>query len=424
MVATAKKKATRGKQGPRNGNGRLKLEYVPLAKLKPFKGNPRKNQDAVGEVVRSIEHYGYTNPILVRRANNEVIAGHTRLLALKEKGIDKAPVIYLDMTAKQAHAYGIFDNRSTETTEWDVPKLTDLVEQLTASGVDLENMGFTEEDLAEMQPPTTLEPAPADDVVPDRPKKAKTKPGDLYLLGEHRLLCGDATKAEDVQRVMGGEKPFIMVTDPPYGVEYNPQWRQDAAKAGHLSKARRAVGQVTNDNRDSWKAAYELSQAVVVYVWHASASASAVQFAVDLMECKYEIRNQIIWKKPTFAIGRGAYHWQHEPCWYAVRKGCKSKWCGDRSQSTVWDISNRIVDHTDHGTQKPVECMARPIRNHGDEGDVVYDPFLGSGTTLIAAEKLNRKCYGLEIDPIYCDVIVKRWEDFTGKKAKRQRGAG
>jgi len=161
--------------------------------------------------------------------------------------------------------------------------------------------------------------------------------------------------------------------------------------------------------------AYALFPGAVAYVWHASAG--VVQFAIDLAGAGFEIRSQIVWAKPRFVIGRGHYHWQHEPCWYAVRKGQTAQWAGDRSQSTLWEISNKIEDHTEHSTQKPVECMARPIRNHGKQGDSVYDPFLGSGTSLIAAEGLGRRCVGLELAPKYVDVIVGRWEGFAAAEA-------
>lgn len=204
-----------------------------------------------------------------------------------------------------------------------------------------------------------------------------------------------------------------MVTDPPYGVEYDPGWRQKAAEDGHISYGASRLGNVANDHRDSWLEAFQLFPGSACYVWHASAS--AVRFALDLMEAGFEIRNQIIWAKPTFAISRGHYHWKHEPCWYAVRKGQTSKWCGDRSQSTLWEISNHQGDHTDHGTQKPLECMARPIRNH--EGDV-YDPFVGVGTTIVAAEQLGRICYAIDIDPKWIAVTLQRLTDM-GLEAKQ-----
>lgn len=245
--------------------------------------------------------------------------------------------------------------------------------------------------------------------------------GNLVLKSKHRLLCGDSTKAEDVARLLEGRKPFLMVTDPPYGVEYDPEWRNEAMGEGN-----RSTGKVTNDDIVDWTPAYKLFPGHVAYVWHAGRFAA--DLVVNLRAANFDIRTQIIWCKQHFAIGRGHYHWQHEPCWYAVRKGGSAKWCGDRTQSTRWDINNGLSqggprkaedELTGHGTQKPVECMARPIRNHGGKDDDVYDPFLGSGTTLIAAEQLGRRCFAIEIDPGYCDVAVQRWQNLTGEQAVR-----
>ena len=219
---------------------------------------------------------------------------------------------------------------------------------------------------------------------------------------KHRLLCGDSTKVEDVQCLLGDRTPFIMVTDPPYGVNYDPTFRSE-----------NRTGTVTNDDRASWAEAYELFTGAVAYVWHGNLH--VVTVAADLVQAGFELRSYIVWNKPALVMGRGHYHWQHEPCFYVA---CETaKWCGDRTQSTIWEIDHvhptlGTVDdgETIHGTQKPVECMARPIRNHGDIDDDVSDPFLGSGTTLIAAEQLGRRCYGLEISPAYCDVIVQRWQ--------------
>jgi DNA modification methylase len=254
------------------------------------------------------------------------------------------------------------------------------------------------------------------DDVPPLPEKAVTQLGDLLILGEHRLLCGDSTKAEDVGRLLDGAVPFLMVTDPPYGVEYDPAWRHRSG----LNNSER-VGKVSNDDRVDWTDAYRLFPGHVAYVWHAGRFAA--DLTLNLRDAGFEVRTQIIWRKSRFAIGRGHYHWQHEPAWYAVREGGSAKWCGDRTQSTVWDIDGKDQDaETRHGTQKPVEAMARPVRNHGGKGDDVYDPFLGSGTTVIAAEQLGRRCFAMEVSPQYCDVAVQRWENFTGKKAKRMKG--
>lgn len=237
----------------------------------------------------------------------------------------------------------------------------------------------------------------------------------LILKSRHRLLCGDSTKPENVARLLDGAVPFIMVTDPPYGVEYDPEWRQE------VDGINRSKGKVRNDDETDWTPAYKLFPGHVAYVWHAGIFAA--DLVVNLRDAGFKIRTQVIWRKEQIVLGRGHYHWQHEPCWYAVRDGGSAKWCGDRSQSTIWDIAklhpNRGADgrQTEHGTEKPIECMARPIRNHGDADDAVYDPFLGSGTTLIAAEQLKRRSFGCELSPGYCDVIVARFEKLTGEKA-------
>jgi len=239
--------------------------------------------------------------------------------------------------------------------------------------------------------------------------------------GQHRVLCGDSTSAEAVTRLLspasGIPQPFLMVTDPPYGVEYDPEWR-----AEHDGGGRHATGKVANDDRIDWAPAYALFPGHVMYVWHAGVYAAEV--AVGILATRFQIRGQIIWRKQHFVFSRGAYHWQHEPCWYAVRKGQSAHWRGDRTQSTVWDVPNANphggsgqAEQTGHGTQKPVELMRRPILNHTVKGEAVYDGFLGSGSTLIAAELTERICYGLEIDPRYVDVICQRWMAITGRQA-------
>jgi len=222
-----------------------------------------------------------------------------------------------------------------------------------------------------------------------------------------------------------------MVTDPPYGVEYDPSWRDEHNTTPGPNKtftaANRARGKVENDDRVDWAEAYSQFPGSVAYVWHAGVFAGEV--AVGLASAAFQIRAQIIWKKQHFVFGRGSYHWGHEPCWYAVRKGANANWHGDRKQSTVWEVQNlnpmggnKDEQATGHGTQKPCELMRRPIANHTVTGDAVYDPFLGSGTTLIACEQTDRICIGIDIDPKYVDVIVRRWQDFTGKAATDENG--
>ena len=220
-------------------------------------------------------------------------------------------------------------------------------------------------------------------------------------------------------RLLRDATPFLMVTDPPYGVDYDPAWRNEA-----LGEGNRSVGRVANDTRVDWTPAWALFPGAVAYVWHASLFGPAV--VTSMTAADFVLRSQIIWRKPHFAIGRGHYHWQHEACLYACRDGRSAKWCGDRTQSTVLDIANglsqggpRLPENelTGHGTQKPVECMERPIRNHGDVSDVVYEPFSGSGTTIIAAERQQRVCYAVEVVPAYVQVAIDRWEAFTGQRA-------
>jgi DNA modification methylase len=245
--------------------------------------------------------------------------------------------------------------------------------------------------------------------------------------GGHRLLCGDATVATDVESVLDGAKPHLMVTDPPYGVNYDPAWRNEAGRAidgttqriatGTVIKpiGARALGKVENDDRADWSEAWALFPGAVVYVWHAGTKAGLVQSSLEA--CGFETRAQIIWAKNNIVISRGHYHAKHEPCWYAVRKGATGHWAGDHKQTTVWNIDKNLKSETGHGTQKPVECMKRPIENNSSPGQAVYEPFSGSGTTIIAAEMTGRAVCAIEVAPAYVDVAVKRWQDFTGKQA-------
>jgi DNA modification methylase len=294
---------------------------------------------------------------------------------------------------------------------WDEEMLRVELASLKESEFDLDLVGFTDEELEEYlrDPEETPSGLTDEDAVPEEQEVVVTVPGDVWVLGDHRLVCGDATVPSDVARLLNGVSPALMVTDPPYGVEYDPGWR---AAAG-VNQNRSKLGRVQNDNRADWREAWALFPGDVIYVWHAGKHAATVQQSIEA--CGFEIRSQIIWAKDRFALSRGNYHWQHEPCWYAVRND--AHWNGDRSQSTLWHINAREDDGHGHGTQKPVECMRRPMLNNSNPGQVIYDPFLGSGTSIIAAESTARKCYGLELEPGYCDLIVRRYMAFTGKPA-------
>ena len=250
-----------------------------------------------------------------------------------------------------------------------------------------------------------------EDEIPEAPEDPVTRPGDLWILGNHRLLCGDSTVATDVERLLGTVKPLLMVTDPPYGVDYDPVWRNKAGAA-----ATKRTGKVLNDDRADWREAWALFPGDVAYVWHGALHAAVV--AESLEAAGFNVRSQIIWAKDRLVLSRGDYHWQHEPCWYAVKKTGKGHWAGDRKQTTLWQIAHRDQDaDTVHGTQKPVECMHRPILNNSSPGQAIYEPFMGSGTTLIAAETIGRVCLGIELNPAYVDVAVDRWQQFTGEPA-------
>jgi DNA modification methylase len=387
---------------------RFEVEMLAPDQVIPYARNPRLNADAVSGVAGSLKEFGWRQPIVVDE-QMVVLVGHTRLLAAQQLGLKKVPVhVARGLTPQQARAYRLADN----------PMLGLELSELSLDGFDVSLTGFTTDEVATLTNPEggLLEGADPDDV-PIVPTDPITKPGDLILLGRHRLVCGDSTLADVVDKALGGARPALMVTDPPYGVDYDPAWRDEAAKYSPAMGNRKdtATGVVTNDHTADWTEAWALFTGDVVYCWHAGRHASRVQATLE--EAGFEIRSQIIWAKAHLCISRGHYHWQHEPCWYAFRKGATAGWIGDRKQTTLWEIEHRKSE-TGHSTQKPVEAMRRPIQNHS--GDV-YDPFLGSGTTLIAAEMMGRTCYGVELSPAYCDVIVARWEKATGQTAERPR---
>lgn len=380
-------------------------EFIKLNidSIKPYGRNPRKNDKAVEAVIKSINSTGYISPVIIDE-NNEILAGHTRVKGLKKIGKTEIDVLRVTgLTKEQKDDYRILDNKTGEVAEWDFDILMEDFDK-----DHLLDLGFSIKDL------------PMDDTVEDEappvPEIPKTVKGDLYELGNHRLLCGDSTIITDVEKLLQGKEPYLMVTDPPYGVEYDANWRNEAARhsdgMGNRKIGAGAVGKVQNDDRADWSDAWKISPSSVAYIWHAGKYAGKYAGVVSksLEDSGFEIRSQIIWAKSNFAISRGDYHWKHEPCWYAVKKGCKGNWAGDRSQTTLWEIDKPQKSETGHSTQKPVECMLRPIKNH--DGDV-FDPFLGSGTTLIACEQINRKCYGIELDEKYTDVCVQRWVNFT-----------
>jgi DNA modification methylase len=375
----------------------------------------------------SLREYGAGRAVLIDQ-HGRIISGnktveqakrlHIPLRVVKTDGHHLVAVQRDDLdlaTDPRAKALAIADNRVAQLDlEWDV----EMLKEACADGLDLSAF-WTDAEFADLFAETktgltdenaVVEPGPTDIVR-----------GELFELGHHRLLCGDATSAGDVKRLLDGATPILMTTDPPYGVSYDPAWRHRVNPS-----QRTAVGRVKNDDRAEWTPAWMLFPGAIAVVWHAGLKAPTV--ATDLEAAGFKMRAQIIWVKQHFALSRGDYHWSHEPAWYAVRG--KGRWCGDRRQTTVWEVPNlnpmggtRAADNavTGHGTQKPVRLFEIPMLNHTVAGEAVYDPFCGSGTAIIAAEKLARACYALEIDPQYVQAAVTRWEAFTGEKAVRYR---
>ena len=384
----------------------MKIEERLISSILPYARNPRRNDQAINKVASSIKEFGFRQPIVVDK-DGTVVAGHTRLEAAYKLGLKSVPVhVAEDLTEVQAKAYRIADNRVAQESEWDIDLLRLEMEELKDE-IDLDLTGFDESELDKILV-EAIEGLTDPDEVPEVEDDPVTDPGDLIELGRHRLICGDSTNPDHVSKVMDDIKPLLMVTDPPYGVEYSPEWRKEA---GLMKNDGFATGKVLNDEICDWSDTFSLFEGNVMYVWHASTNCHI--FANSIIQNGFDLRSQIIWAKSSLVISRGHYHFQHEPCWYAVRE--KGHWQGDRKQSTLWQIDKPRKNETGHSTQKPVECMKRPIENNSSPGQAVYDPFLGSGTTLIAAEMTGRQCIGIELNPQYCDVIITRWSNFTGK---------
>ncbi|MFS0738205.1 DNA methyltransferase [Sphingomonas sp. 1P06PA] len=387
-----------------------RVERWPLDCLVPFARNARTHSPGqIDQIAASMREWGWTNPVLVDD-HGTIIAGHGRVEAARKLGLCEAPVMVASgWSEAKKRAYVIADNKLALNAGWNEELLAAELTDLRDLAFDLDLTGFHGAELERLL--STTDSAEREDAIPEPLVDPVTRAGDLWVLGRHRLLCGDATSAEAVYRLFDGVRPHLMVTDPPYGVEYDPGWRNSVG----ATKTRR-TGKVMNDDRADWREAWALFPGDVAYVWHGALHTGIV--ADSLAASGFEIRSQIIWSKERLVLSRGHYHWQHEPCWYAVRKGGSGAWTGDRKQTTVWAVSSKAQDaQTVHGTQKPVECMRRPMLNNSSMGQAVYEPFMGSGTTLIAAETCGRICVGIELDPAYVDVAVTRWQQLTGETA-------
>lgn len=400
----------------------LRIEYREIGSLIPYARNSRTHSDEqVVQIAASMREFGWTNPVLIDEQGS-IIAGHGRVLAGRKLGINRVPCIMLKgLTEAQRRAYVIADNRLALNAGWDEAMLKVEFADLDRLEFNLALTGFGLDEIAALLAPEGTDGLTDPDEVGDAPLTPVSMRGDVWLLGNHRIMCGDSTSADDVAKLLNGVKPNLMVTDPPYGVDYDPEWRSNAKNADGslLSTGKdRAKGKVQNDTKSDWREAWALFPGDVAYVWHGERQ--LVSVAEQLMDCGFNLRNLIVWGKSALVVSRGNYHSQHETCWYAVRQTGKGHWAGDRKQSTLWNIEKPKKSETGHSTQKPVDCMKRPIENNSSPGQAVYEPFSGSGTTIIAAEMTGRMAFAMEIDPAYVDVAVARWQGFTGGRATRE----
>jgi DNA modification methylase len=407
------------------------IELWPIDRPKPYPKNARKwNAAAVAKVAASIREYGFRQPIVVD-VHDVIVIGHLRREAAKSLGLTHVPVhVARDLTPAQIRGLRLADNRTNQEASWNEDLLGPELADLGALGFDLGLTGFDVHELDKLlRDPLDEERA---EQAPPLPDVAATRPGDLWLLGPHRVLCGDATSPEAVARLLGERKPTLLVTDPPYGIQLDSEWRDRAGlnKHGpaessymkHRTEGHRNTS-ISSDTRADWSEAFDLVPSLQVgYVWHASVYTREV--LDGLLRIRFLYPQQVIWNKGRTVLTRTHYWYQHEPCWYVRKKN--APWFGKAGEnSTVWEVASpKFImggsdeEKFDHPTQKPLELMRRPILNHTKRGEVVYDPFLGSGTTLMAAELTERICYGIELDPKYCDVIIAGGRSLPASKPR------
>ena len=404
-----------------------------LDDLQPDPLNANRGTDrGRAAVAHSLHTFGAGRSIVIDK-RGRIIGGHKTVEQAKAMGLPITVVptdgsrlvvvqrVDLDiLTDPRARELALADNRTSELgLDWDPA----VLEELQKQGLAIDPF-WTPDEFARLLAPAGTTGKTDENAVLAPPATTAVQRGDLFQLGRHWLSCGDATSASDVTQLLRGAQPVLMAVDCPYGVDYDPAFRHKA-----YPRQRTAVGRVMNDTRADWNAAYALFPGDIVYAWHGALFADVVMAA--LRRAQFDVRYQVIWTKPTLVLGRGSMHWKHEPCWMAVRRGRSAHWCGDRSQTTVWEVPNlnavggtRTGENTPsgHATQKPVRLFELPILNHTTPSDAVYDPFVGSGTTLIAGEKLGRAVFAMDLDPIYVDVAIQRWEAFTGLSAVKRSG--
>jgi site-specific DNA-methyltransferase (adenine-specific) len=391
----------------------MKIEQVAVTALIPYAKNSRTHDDAqIAQIAASIKEFGWTNPILVD-GERGIIAGHGRLMAARKLGMTEVPVIELkDLTPTQKKAYIIADNRLALNAGWDDQLLTIELNELLADKFSLDLLGFNADELNALLNPVEINEGLVDeDEVPEPPPEPITKLGDVWIMGNHRLMCGDSTQIDQIEKLCNGRPVDMWLTDPPYNVAYEGKTK-DALTIKNDSMSDDSFRQFL---RDSYVAAdVVMKQGAVFYIWHADSE--GYNFRGAAHDTGWKVRQCLIWKKSTIVMGRQDYHWKHEPCLYGWKEGAGHLWAADRKQSTILEF-DKPSRNGEHPTMKPVALFEYQMLNNTKGGDIVLDSFGGSGTTMIAAEKNGRVGYLMEFDPKYCDVIVKRWENYTGKTA-------
>ena len=386
------------------------LVILNISELKPYENNPRINDKAVDAVAASIKEFGFKVPIIIDK-NNVIVAGHTRLKAAQKLGMTEVPVIIADdLTEEQVKAFRLADNKVGEIAEWDFEKLEMELKNIE---MDMSEFNFDMKELTkefDKNKEVTEDDFDVETEI-EKIEEPTSKRGDVFQLGNHRLMCGDSTSKEDVERLMNGNKADLVVTDPPYNVNYEGSTKDKLT----IMNDKMSPEQFKEFLTEAFRRLHEiLKDGGAFYIW--LASREQVNFETVLNEVGLQVRQQLIWNKNRMTFGRQDYQWKHEPCLYGWKDGASHNWYSDRSQTTVMDF-NKPNRNEEHPTMKPLELIGYQIKNSSKENDIVTDLFGGSGSTLMACEQLNRKCYTMELDPKYCDVIIKRWETLTGNKA-------
>jgi DNA modification methylase len=394
----------------------MELIKKKVSELIPYINNSRTHsEEQITQIVSSIKEFGFTNPILIDK-DNSIIAGHGRLQAVKRLGYEEVPCILISgLTKTQIKALIIADNQLALNAGWDLEKLSVEIEGLEEDKFDLNILGFEEDFLKDLLFKEN-EGLTDEDAAPDAPENPKSKPKDIWLLGSHKLICGDSTKAEDYKLLFKDNLADMIFTDPPYNVDYSGRGKND-------------LGKIINDNMDENKFVLFLDDVFklmsdnlkplsILYVCHPD-SHSKPKIAFEIAFDKYFKKSStLIWNKGNAGMGWQDYRSQHEPILYGWKEGKgKHNFYGDRTKTSIWNIKRDNTTEYKHPTQKPVELVKEAILNSSKEKDIIFDPFSGSGSTLIACEKLNRICYGIELDTKFVDVIIQRWQQFTGKEA-------